>query len=167
MRVSYQHANPHNCRESTLVRFYDEIRDEMTCILVDIGDGVDVDALPGEDEYLSAICLTHAHRIARSERPAGKDGGMSTHRSATPRAYPLAANRTPSNPPATAGKQPGTVGAERREGWQRRAWWAIEKHCSNYFLLSPMGHPPATAFFRMNATIWVPSGATMTPQSRL
>jgi hypothetical protein len=117
MRVSYQHASPHNGRESTHVRFYGGIRDETTYILVDIGDGVDVGALSGEDEYLSAICLTHAHRTARSERPAGKDGGGSTHRSAIPRAYPLAANRTPSNRPATAGRQPGTVGAERREGW--------------------------------------------------
>jgi len=50
---------------------------------------------------------------------------MSTHWSAIPRAYPLAANRTPGSPPATAGRQPGTVGAERRGGRQRRAWRAV------------------------------------------
>jgi putative mRNA 3-end processing factor len=61
MQVSYQHANPQNGRESFLVRFHDAIRDQKTCILVDAGDGVDVDDLLREDEYLSAILLTHAH----------------------------------------------------------------------------------------------------------
>ncbi|WEL16432.1 Putative exonuclease of the beta-lactamase foldinvolved in RNA processing [Halorhabdus sp. SVX81] len=61
MQVSYQHANPHDGRESHLVRFHDEIHDQTTCILVDSGSGVDVEDLLGEDEYLSAILLTHAH----------------------------------------------------------------------------------------------------------
>jgi len=61
MQVSYQHANPHDGRESYLLRFHDEIREQTTCILVDAGEDVDVDDLLGEDEYLSAICLTHAH----------------------------------------------------------------------------------------------------------
>jgi putative mRNA 3-end processing factor len=61
MQVSYQHANPHDGRESFLVRFHDEIHDQTTCILVVGGDGVDVDDLLGVDEYLSAILLTHAH----------------------------------------------------------------------------------------------------------
>jgi len=61
MQVSYQHANPHDGRESFLLRFHDEIPEQTTCILVDAGDGVDVEDLLGEDEYLSAILLTHAH----------------------------------------------------------------------------------------------------------
>ncbi|PSQ19567.1 MBL fold metallo-hydrolase [Halobacteriales archaeon QS_8_69_26] len=61
MQVSYQHANPHDGRESFLVRFHDDIHDQTTSILVDAGDGVDVDDLLGADEYLSAILLTHAH----------------------------------------------------------------------------------------------------------
>ncbi|CCQ33395.1 cleavage protein [Halorhabdus tiamatea SARL4B] len=61
MQVSYQHANPYNGRESHLLRFHDEIHDQTTCILVDAGSGVDVDDLLEEDEYLSAILLTHAH----------------------------------------------------------------------------------------------------------
>mgnify|MGYP000123808804 CR=1 FL=1 len=61
MQVSYQHANPHDGRESHLLRFHEEIHDQTTCILVDSGSGVDVDDLLGEDEYLSAILLTHAH----------------------------------------------------------------------------------------------------------
>ncbi|AWB28440.1 MBL fold metallo-hydrolase [Halococcoides cellulosivorans] len=61
MQVSYHHANPHSGRESVLLRFYDEIHDQTTCILIDSGNGVDVDELLGDDEYLSAILLTHAH----------------------------------------------------------------------------------------------------------
>lgn len=61
MRVSYQHANPQSGRESYLLRFADDIHDQTTCILVDAGQNVDVDVLLDEDEYLSAILLTHAH----------------------------------------------------------------------------------------------------------
>lgn len=61
MRVSFQHANPHDGRESYLVRIQEEIHDQTTCILVDAGSGVDVDGLLGADEYLSAVLLTHAH----------------------------------------------------------------------------------------------------------
>ena len=61
MQVGYQHANPENGRESFLVRFHDEIRERTTCVLVDAGDSVDVDDLLKDDEYLSAILLSHAH----------------------------------------------------------------------------------------------------------
>lgn len=61
MQVSYHHANPYSGRESVLLRFHDEIHDQTTCILIDSGSGVDVDDLLGDDEYLSAILLTHAH----------------------------------------------------------------------------------------------------------
>ncbi|WP_181686419.1 MBL fold metallo-hydrolase [Halorhabdus salina] len=61
MRVSYQHANPNNGRESYLLRFHDTIHGQTNCILVDAGESVEVDELLSEDEYLSAICLTHAH----------------------------------------------------------------------------------------------------------
>ncbi|MDJ1433065.1 MBL fold metallo-hydrolase [Halostagnicola sp. A-GB9-2] len=60
MRVSYQHANIRGGNESSLVRF---TADDGTraCVLIDSGAGVDVDSLLGEDEYLNAILLTHAH----------------------------------------------------------------------------------------------------------
>jgi putative mRNA 3-end processing factor len=62
MRVSYQHANPSRGNESVLVRFHEERGQGQTnCVLVDAGDGVNVGDLLGEDEYLDAICLTHAH----------------------------------------------------------------------------------------------------------
>ncbi|MFB6137820.1 MAG: MBL fold metallo-hydrolase [Halobacteriaceae archaeon] len=61
MRVSYQHANPHSGRESTLLKFHDEVQGQTTCVLVDAGEDVDVDDLLGEDEYLTAVLLTHAH----------------------------------------------------------------------------------------------------------
>jgi len=60
MRVSYQHANVTSGNESTLLRF---TTDDGTraCILADAGDGVDVDSMLADDEYLNAILLTHAH----------------------------------------------------------------------------------------------------------
>lgn len=61
MELSYQHANPHQGRESYLLRIHDDLPDQTICILVDAGDGVDVDDLLADDEYLSAILLTHAH----------------------------------------------------------------------------------------------------------
>src|SRR5699024_7600278 len=62
MNVSYQHANPHAGNESFLLRFEpDTGQHPPACILVDAGAGVDVDALLGDDEYLTAIVLTHAH----------------------------------------------------------------------------------------------------------
>ncbi len=60
MRVSYQHANVHNGNESTLLRFTTE-DGTRACLLVDAGDGVDVDSMLADDEYLNAILLTHAH----------------------------------------------------------------------------------------------------------
>ncbi|WP_136688782.1 MBL fold metallo-hydrolase [Halorhabdus amylolytica] len=61
MQVSYQHANPNDGRESFLLRFDDKIHDQKTCILVDAGERVNLDDILAEDEYLSGICLTHAH----------------------------------------------------------------------------------------------------------
>ncbi|WP_121743603.1 MBL fold metallo-hydrolase [Natronorubrum halophilum] len=60
MRVSYQHANVHSGNESTLLRFTTE-DGTRACVLVDAGDGVDVESMLGDDEYLNAILLTHAH----------------------------------------------------------------------------------------------------------
>lgn len=61
MKLSYQHANPYAGRESVLVRIEGLLNDQTICILIDSGDGVDVDGLLAEDEYLTAVCLTHAH----------------------------------------------------------------------------------------------------------
>ncbi|SER36156.1 MBL fold metallo-hydrolase [Natrinema salaciae] len=60
MRVSYQNTNIRGGNESTLLRF---TTDDGTraCILVDAGDGVELDSLLAADEYLNAILLTHAH----------------------------------------------------------------------------------------------------------
>ncbi len=59
MRVSYQNANLHGGNESTLLRFTED--GTRVCILVDAGDGVDLDELLEPEEYLNAILLTHAH----------------------------------------------------------------------------------------------------------
>ena len=60
MNASYQHANPYDGNESFLLRFEQEMG-QTACILVDAGAGVDVDGLLGDDEYLTAVLLTHAH----------------------------------------------------------------------------------------------------------
>lgn len=60
MRVSYQHANVRGGNESTLLRFADA-DGRRACVLVDVGDGVDLDELLADDEYVNAIVLTHAH----------------------------------------------------------------------------------------------------------
>ncbi|WP_435345361.1 MBL fold metallo-hydrolase [Haloarchaeobius sp. HRN-SO-5] len=61
MQVSFQHANPHSGNESVLVRFTGGVTGQSACVLVDSGTGVDLDALLRDDEYLTAIVLTHAH----------------------------------------------------------------------------------------------------------
>ncbi|RRJ33578.1 MBL fold metallo-hydrolase [Halocatena pleomorpha] len=62
MHISYQHANPFHGRESVVVRIEGLLPDQTVCLLIDAGEGVDVDTLlEGDDEYLTAICLTHAH----------------------------------------------------------------------------------------------------------
>jgi putative mRNA 3-end processing factor len=62
MNVRYQHANPYAGNESFLLRFEREGSQSQTaCVLVDAGQSVDVDELLADDEYLTAIVLTHAH----------------------------------------------------------------------------------------------------------
>lgn len=62
MHISYQHANPFTGRESALIRIEGLLPDQTVCVLIDAGVGVDIDALlEGDGEYLTAICLTHAH----------------------------------------------------------------------------------------------------------
>ena len=61
MRMSYQVANPRDGGESYLLRFHGGIGTQTACILFDSGDGVDVDSLLDDDEYLTAVFLTHAH----------------------------------------------------------------------------------------------------------
>ncbi|WP_257300927.1 MBL fold metallo-hydrolase [Haloarchaeobius sp. FL176] len=61
MEVTFQHANPHSGHESVLVRLSGGVTEQTACILFDSGTGVDVDGLLGDDEYLTAIVLTHAH----------------------------------------------------------------------------------------------------------
>lgn len=62
MHISYQHANPFTGRESAVIRIEGLLPDQTVCILIDAGEGVDVDELlEGDDEYLTGICLTHAH----------------------------------------------------------------------------------------------------------
>jgi putative mRNA 3-end processing factor len=58
--ISFHHANPEAGNESFLLRFGTDT-DEATCVLVDAGRGVDVDALLAPGDHLAAICLTHAH----------------------------------------------------------------------------------------------------------
>ncbi|SDQ66307.1 MBL fold metallo-hydrolase [Natronobacterium texcoconense] len=59
MHVSYQNANPRRGNESTILRFTDG--DAKAVLLVDSGDGVDLDSLLAADEYLNGVLLTHAH----------------------------------------------------------------------------------------------------------
>lgn len=61
MRVSYQNANPHRGHESYYIKFDDVSSTATNCVLVDSGEGVNVEEDLGDDEYLSAILLTHAH----------------------------------------------------------------------------------------------------------
>lgn len=61
MEVSFTNANPEGSGESFLLRFESEAEQDTACVLVDSGDGVDVDSLLDGDEYLSAILLTHGH----------------------------------------------------------------------------------------------------------
>ncbi|RRJ31518.1 MBL fold metallo-hydrolase [Halocatena pleomorpha] len=61
MKLSYQHANPYSGCESVLLRIEGLLPHQTVCILIDSGDDVNVDELLDEDEYLTAICLTHAH----------------------------------------------------------------------------------------------------------
>lgn len=61
MRFSYQVANPRSGGESYLLRFEGALDGQTACVLVDSGQGVDLDSLLGDDEYLTAVLLTHAH----------------------------------------------------------------------------------------------------------
>lgn len=61
MEVSYQHANPDKGNESFLIRMTHAYKQRTSCVLVDAGDGVDLNKLLGEDEDLVAVLLTHAH----------------------------------------------------------------------------------------------------------
>ncbi|MFD1648013.1 MBL fold metallo-hydrolase [Haloarchaeobius litoreus] len=61
MEVTFQHANPHSGHESVLIRLSGDVTEQTACILFDSGTDVDVDGLLGDDEYLTAIVLTHAH----------------------------------------------------------------------------------------------------------
>jgi putative mRNA 3-end processing factor len=58
--ISFRHANPGAGNESFLLRIGSDA-DGATCVLVDAGRGVDVDALLTPGDHLAAICLTHAH----------------------------------------------------------------------------------------------------------
>ena len=63
MEIQFQHANPHSGRESVVLRIDGLLTDQTVCVLVDAGQDVSTDDLLDEDadEYLAAICLTHAH----------------------------------------------------------------------------------------------------------
>jgi putative mRNA 3-end processing factor len=63
MEIQFQHANPHSGRESVVLRIDGLLADQTVCVLVDAGQHVSTDDLLDDDadEYLSAICLTHAH----------------------------------------------------------------------------------------------------------
>jgi putative mRNA 3-end processing factor len=63
MEIQFQHANPHSGRESVVLRIDGLLADQTVCVLVDAGQNVSTDDLLDEDadEYLAAICLTHAH----------------------------------------------------------------------------------------------------------
>lgn len=61
MNVSFQYANRNNT--SVLLKFDGVIENQTVCLLVDAGEGVDVDSLINEhqNEYLTGVLLTHLH----------------------------------------------------------------------------------------------------------
>jgi len=61
MRLSYQNANPYSGHESYYLKFDGFSSTSTNCLLVDSGENVDVEDDLDEDEFLSAILLTHAH----------------------------------------------------------------------------------------------------------
>mgnify|MGYP000609642994 CR=1 FL=1 len=61
MRVSYQNANPRSGHESYYIKFENRASTTTNCVLIDSGENVDVESDLGENEYLSAVLLTHAH----------------------------------------------------------------------------------------------------------
>ncbi|GGN26202.1 MBL fold metallo-hydrolase [Halarchaeum nitratireducens] len=63
MEIQFQHANPYSGRESVVLRIDGLLADQTVCVLVDAGQNVSTDDLLDDDadEYLAAICLTHAH----------------------------------------------------------------------------------------------------------
>lgn len=61
MKVKYQNANPRRGAQSYYIKFQDKERETTNVVLVDAGEGVDVSEDLDDDEYLSAILLTHAH----------------------------------------------------------------------------------------------------------
>ncbi|WP_276249202.1 MBL fold metallo-hydrolase [Haladaptatus sp. YSMS36] len=63
MEIQFQHANPYSGRESVVLRIDGLLPDQTVCVLVDAGQNVAIDELLDEDanEYLTAVCLTHAH----------------------------------------------------------------------------------------------------------
>ena len=138
MRVSYQHANPAAGNESFLLRFRGD-GESTPCLLVDAGNGVDVDALTEPDDRLVGICLTHAHldhyaTLAAAHREgvpilvspatgailgdvldvAGTEYGVDSSRAVRDAITPVAERRklTPevSVQPVPAGHAPGAVG---------------------------------------------------------
>jgi putative mRNA 3-end processing factor len=61
MNISFQYVNRRQGNTSLLLRFDGLVENQTVCLLVDAGQGVDVDALLDEDEYLTGILLTHLH----------------------------------------------------------------------------------------------------------
>ncbi len=60
MQLSFQHATPDAGNESLLLRV-DTLGSPTQCLLIDAGEGLDLDRLLDDDDRLVGICLTHAH----------------------------------------------------------------------------------------------------------
>jgi putative mRNA 3-end processing factor len=76
MKISYEHANPQHGNESFLIRVQEPHEEHTPCILVDAGDGVDIETLLGTDEYLVAVLLTHAHMDHYQSLPSATQPGV-------------------------------------------------------------------------------------------
>jgi len=70
-----QSCQSNNGNESFLLRFGTGGA-ETACILVDAGDGVDLDSLLSPSDKLVAICLTHAHVDHYAELTAAHRGDV-------------------------------------------------------------------------------------------
>lgn len=61
LEISYRIANQRDSRESAYIRVEDASMQMTPVILIDSGEGVDVEKQLSDDEYLAAVLLTHAH----------------------------------------------------------------------------------------------------------
>lgn len=76
MKAHFQSMNPSQTDDSFLLRFEDPLESTTRCILVDCGEGVDVDEFLGDDDELVGMVITHAHEDHISALPENAREGI-------------------------------------------------------------------------------------------